>query len=187
MLVGVALALTALIDPSAAGIGQFAITSTTIGLVLVALLTTPLQAAGEELLFRGAMMPLFASWVRAVRPALVLGMIASSIAFGLVHMSVDPWLLSYYAVFGLCMAAMAVISRGLEAPIAFHVMNNLIMMVVGALFAGAAASSSTAAWGWAGRSCSCSSWWTSWPSAWCGCTRGHSVSRMVRSSRAGSL
>ena len=135
-LVGAALALTALIDPSAAGIGQFAITSTTIGLVLVALLTTPLQAAGEELLFRGAMMPLLASWVRAVRPALVLGMIASSIVFGLVHMSVDPWLLSYYAVFGLCMAAMAVISRGLEAPIAFHVMNNLIMMVVGALFAG---------------------------------------------------
>ena len=174
-----ALALTAMIDPSAAGIGQFAITSTTIGLVLVALLTTPLQAAGEELLFRGAMMPLFASWVRAVRPALVLGMIASSTVFGLVHMSVDPWLLSYYAVFGLCMAAMAVISRGLEAPIAFHVMNNLIMMV--------AASSSTAVWGWAGRSCSCSSWWTSWPSAWCGCTRGHSVPRMVRSSRAGSL
>lgn len=135
-LVGAALALTALIDPSAAGIGQFAITSTTIGLVLVALLTTPLQAAGEELMFRGAMMPLFASWIRAVRPALVLGMIASSIVFGLVHMSVDPWLLSYYAVFGLCMAAMAVISHGLEAPIAFHVMNNLIMMVVGALFAG---------------------------------------------------
>src|SRR5690625_6636368 len=34
------------------------------------------------------------------------------------------------------MAAIAVISRGLEAPIAFHVTNNLIMMVLAALFAG---------------------------------------------------
>jgi membrane protease YdiL (CAAX protease family) len=49
---------------------------------------------------------------------------------------VDPWLLAYYVIFGLSMAAMALISRGLEAPIAFHVMNNLIMMIVGALFAG---------------------------------------------------
>ena len=136
VLVGAALGLSALISPGAAGIGEFAVTSTTVGLVVVALLTTPLQAAGEELLFRGAIMPMLASWVRAVRPAIVLGMIGSSVLFGLAHMSVDPWLLSYYAVFGLSMAAMALISRGLEAPIAFHVMNNLIMMIVGALFAG---------------------------------------------------
>jgi membrane protease YdiL (CAAX protease family) len=135
-LVGAALCVSALIDPASVGIGRFAVTSTTVGLLLVALLTTPLQAAGEELMFRGAIMPLVASWLRPVRAALVVGMIASSIAFGLAHLSVDPWLLSYYAVFGLSMAAMAVISRGLEAPIAFHVMNNLIMMVIGALFAG---------------------------------------------------
>ena len=136
VLVGAALGLSALIAPESAGIGAFGLSATTVGLVVVALLTTPLQAAGEELLFRGALMPLLASWIRAVRPALVLGMIGSSVLFGLAHMSVDPWLLTYYAVFGLSMAAMAVISRGLEAPIAFHVMNNLIMMIVGALFAG---------------------------------------------------
>jgi membrane protease YdiL (CAAX protease family) len=135
-LVGVALGLSMLISPDAGGMGAFAVSSTTVGLVIVALLTTPLQAAGEELLFRGAVMPLLASWIRAVRPALVLGMIGSSVLFGLAHFSVDPWLLAYYVIFGLSMAAMALISRGLEAPIAFHVMNNLIMMIVGALFAG---------------------------------------------------
>lgn len=136
LLVLVALGLSALVAPEAAGLKSFAITGTTVGLVLVALLTTPLQAAGEELLFRGAVMPAVASWVRAAKPALIVGMIGSSITFGLVHMSIDPWLLTYYTAFGLCMAAMAVISRGLEAPIAFHVANNVIMMVAAALFAG---------------------------------------------------
>ena len=129
------LGISALFAPEMAGLKGFAITGTTIGLVLVALLTTPLQAAGEEMMFRGALMPAVASWIRAAKPALIVGMIASSVVFGLVHMSVDPWLLTYYTVFGACMAAMAVISRGLEAPIAFHVTNNVIMMVAGALFA----------------------------------------------------
>lgn len=135
LLVLAMLGLSALIAPEMAGLKGFAITGTTIGLVLVALLTTPLQAAGEEMMFRGALMPAVASWIRAAKPALIVGMIASSVVFGLVHMSVDPWLLTYYTVFGACMAAMAVISRGLEAPIAFHVTNNVIMMVAGALFA----------------------------------------------------
>lgn len=135
-LVGLALAISALVAPESSAFISFAITGTTLGLVAVAVLTTPLQAAGEELMFRGAIMPAVASWVRAAKPALIIGMIASSLVFGAMHASLDPWLLSYYIVFGLSMAAMAVISRGLEAPIAFHVTNNLIMMVIGALFAG---------------------------------------------------
>ena len=134
-LVVIGLAVMQLIAPGSTGLTSFAVTGTTIGLLIVAVLTTPLQAAGEELMFRGAIMPAVASWIRAAKPALIVGMIASSVAFGLVHMSVDPWLLAYYTVFGVCMALMAVISRGLEAPIAFHVANNVIMMVVSALFA----------------------------------------------------
>ena len=135
-LVLLALAAMQLIAPSSTGLSSFALTGTTVGLLVVAVLTTPLQAAGEELMFRGAIMPAVASWIRAAKPALVVGMAVSTILFGLVHLSVDPWLLTYYTLFGLCMAAMAVISRGLEAPIAFHVANNLILMVLSALFAG---------------------------------------------------
>src|SRR5699024_2593065 len=69
---------------------SFAVTSTTVGLLVVALLTTPLQAAGEELMFRGAVMPLIASWIRAAKPALVVGLVSSSLIFGLVHLSLDP-------------------------------------------------------------------------------------------------
>src|SRR5699024_4918472 len=127
LLVIIGLAVMQLIDPGSTGLTSFAVTSTTVGLLVVALLTTPLQAAGEELMFRGAVLPLIASWIRAATPALVVG---------LVHLSLDPWLLAYYSVFGASMAAIAVISRGLEAPIAFHVTTNLIMMVLAALFAG---------------------------------------------------
>ena len=136
LLVIIGLAVMQLIDPGSTGLTSFAVTSTTVGLLVVALLTTPLQAAGEELMFRGAVMPLIASWIRAAKPALVVGLVSSSLIFGLVHLSLDPWLLAYYSVFGASMAAIAVISRGLEAPIAFHVTNNLIMMVLAALFAG---------------------------------------------------
>lgn len=136
LLILVMLVVMALVDPAMAGIdGGFAVTGTTLALIGVAVLTTPLQAAGEELLYRGALMPLIGSWAKAAKPALVLGMVGSSIVFGLSHLSIDPWLLSYYTVFGLCMAAMALLSRGLEAPIAFHVTNNVLMMVIGALFA----------------------------------------------------
>lgn len=135
-LVLIGLGVMMLVAPDQAGLSSFALTGTSIGLLVVALLTTPLQAAGEELAFRGAIMPAVASWIRPARAAMFVGLIASSVIFGLVHMSVDPWLLTYYTVFGVCMAAMAVISRGLEAPIAFHVSNNLILMVISALFSG---------------------------------------------------
>ncbi|MEE1617444.1 CPBP family intramembrane glutamic endopeptidase [Brachybacterium sp. J153] len=123
---------TSLLDPSV----QITVTGTTIALVVVALLSTPLQAAAEELMFRGVMTPAIASWIRPERLALAVGIILSSIVFGLSHGAGDLWLMAYYVAFGLCGALMALISRGLEAPIAFHVVNNLLAMVLGALMTG---------------------------------------------------
>lgn len=62
-------------------------------------------------------------------------MATSSVVFAIVHGAADPWLLGYYAFFGLCAAAMAVISRGLEASIAFHVANNALTAILNALLA----------------------------------------------------
>lgn len=137
VLVLVGIGATALIHPDAAGFSApLSITATTVALVAIAVLTTPLQAAAEELAFRGAIMPAIGSWFRSPRVALAAGLVGSSLVFGLVHLSVDPWLLSYYTVFGVCMALMTILSRGLEAPIAFHATNNVVLMVIGALFSG---------------------------------------------------
>ena len=122
-----------LIHPSP--LSLFAVSGTTIALLVVLVLTTPLQAAAEEVAFRGVLTASYASWIRASRPALIVGIIGSSVLFAVVHTSLDPWMILNYLGLGTSTAVMALLSRGLEAPIAFHVMNNVFAYGIGALFA----------------------------------------------------
>ncbi|APX34591.1 hypothetical protein BH708_02715 [Brachybacterium sp. P6-10-X1] len=123
-----------LIHPSP--LSLFAVTGTTVALLAMVLLTTPLQAAAEEVVFRGVVTASYASWIRAVRPAVIVGIIGSSTLFTVLHTSADPWMILNYLGLGVSCALMALLGRGLEAPIAFHVMNNVFAMGIGALFAG---------------------------------------------------
>ena len=100
------------------------------------MLTTPLQAAAEEVVFRGVIGEMVASWIRPASLALVVGIIASSLIFGASHGSVDPWLFAYYSIFGLSGALMARITDGLEASIAFHASNNTLLFIATALTIG---------------------------------------------------
>lgn len=135
LLVGAGIGVVALVAPDAPGWTAFAVTGTTIAMLVAIVLTTPLQAAGEELLFRSAVLPAAASWVRAVRPALAVGLVVSSLGFAAVHGSTDPWLFGYYVVIGICTGLMAIISGGVEAPVAFHVANNVLATTVNTLMA----------------------------------------------------
>lgn len=133
LLVGAGLGAVALIAPEAPGWTAFGISGTTIAMLVVILFTTPMQAAGEELLYRSAVLPAAASWVRAVRPALVVGLVVSSLGFAALHGSTDPWLFGYYVVVGVATGLMAIISGGIEAPIAFHIANNVLATTVNSL------------------------------------------------------
>lgn len=124
-------AIVVLVDPGM--LQSVNLSAGVILLIAIALLTTPLQAAAEEIMFRSAIMPAIGSWIRPAKVAVAVALIASSVIFGVMHASVDPWLLTYYVLFGVCTGLMAIISRGLEAPIAFHVVNNVVMMVLAAL------------------------------------------------------
>jgi membrane protease YdiL (CAAX protease family) len=139
MLVGAGIGVVALVAPDSPGWTTFGVTGTTIAFLAITVLTTPLQAAGEELMFRSAALPAAASWVRAVRPALVVGLVVSSLAFAVVHGSTDPWLFAYFVVVGVCTGLMAIISGGVEAPVAFHVANNVVTTAVNTLMAGGGA------------------------------------------------
>lgn len=119
-----------------ASLSAFAVTGTTVALLAVVLLTTPLQAASEEIVFRGALMGAYGSWFRAVRPALIVGIVLSTALFAAAHGSGDPWMNLHYVGLGGSTAIMAVIARGLEPAIAFHAMNNVFSMGVGAFFTG---------------------------------------------------
>jgi membrane protease YdiL (CAAX protease family) len=125
--------LVHLVHPSPTS--AFAITGTTAALLVVVLLTTPLQAAAEEITFRGVLTASYGSWFRAARPALGVGIGLSTVLFALLHTTADPWMLLNYLGLGASTALMALLSRGLEASIAFHIMNNLFAMVIGSLFA----------------------------------------------------
>lgn len=135
LLVGAGIGTVALVAPEAPGWIAFGLSSTTISLLVVTLLSTPIQSIGEELLFRSGALPAAASWVRAARPALVVGIGVSSLGFAVAHGSTDPWLFGYYAFVGVCTALMAIVSGGIEAPVAFHVANNVLYSVVNSLMA----------------------------------------------------
>lgn len=139
VIVGVAFSAVGLISPESVGWTTLSVTGTTVGILVVILLSTPIQTAGEEVILRGAILPAAGSWFRAVKPAFITGLIVSSLMFAYLHGSTDPLLFAYYLVFSVATAVMGLITRGLEAAIAFHTANNLAVTTINALFAGGGA------------------------------------------------
>jgi uncharacterized protein len=88
---------------------------------LVVLVLVPLQAAGEEYLFRGWMLQAFGSWFRSPWP----GAVVTSLLFGLAHGLGSPLAMADAILFGLVTAVLTIRTGGLEAAIALHVVNNL--------------------------------------------------------------
>ena len=118
-----------LLDPS----GEVRVDGEVIAFLVIVLLTTPLQSAGEEYGFRGLVQRSVGSWFRDTRVALVVGAILSSSLFALAHLAADPWLIAYYFVFGLSATISARLTGGLEAPVLMHALNNTLLFIPTAL------------------------------------------------------
>jgi membrane protease YdiL (CAAX protease family) len=100
------------------GLNDF--TTTTRDFLLVVLLLTPLQAAGEEYAFRGYLTQAFGNlfglpWAAVVVPAVL---------FALAHGAQSPPVFFDRLAFGLVAGLLVVLTGGLEAGIAMHVLNN---------------------------------------------------------------
>lgn len=93
--------------------------------LLIVILWVPVQAAGEELVFRGALMQAFGSWIKNPIVPIVL----PTIIFASLH-TYDVWGLGQIAVMGLLSGWLAWRTGGLEASFALHVVNNLAVYVV---------------------------------------------------------
>lgn len=123
-------------------------TATLLGLLAVILLTTPLQAAAEEVGFRGYLTQAVASWfARPVPGSLVAGAV-SAVLFALAHGLQDAWLFGDRLAFGVVASWLAWRTGGLEAPVALHVANNVVGLTYSASTGSLAASltASTLAW-----------------------------------------
>ncbi len=89
--------------------------------LLILVVTSPLQAAAEEIFFRGYVLQVIGSspggaWV---------GVVGSALVFALLHGVQNPALFAHRFAFGLVAGALVVVTGGLEAGIAAHIVNNL--------------------------------------------------------------
>jgi membrane protease YdiL (CAAX protease family) len=101
-------------------------TSTTRDFALVVLFLTPLQAAGEEYAFRGYLLQAFGGLFRNQRLAIPVSILGSSLLFALAHGAQDPPIFFDRFAFGAVAGTLVVVTGGLEAGIAMHVLNNFL-------------------------------------------------------------
>jgi membrane protease YdiL (CAAX protease family) len=94
----------------------------------VVLLTTPLQAAGEEYAFRGIGLQAIGAWAR--RPE--VGGLVTATLFALAHGSQNVPLFVDRFGFGLVAWWLVTRTGGLEASIAMHAVNNVVVFLVSA-------------------------------------------------------
>ena len=112
--------------------------------LLVIVLTTPLQAAAEEVVFRGYLVQALGglanrTWVGVVLAALV---------FAALHGSQNPALFADRLALGLIAGLLVWRTGGLEAAIAAHAVSNVLTYGVGVLTGSAAAVRGTQHVGW---------------------------------------
>ena len=114
--------------PNDAPIGELnEFTNRTRDFLLVVLLLTPFQAAGEEYLFRGYLTQAFGSMLRARQAAQALAVLGPALIFALFHgFSQEPPVFFDRFAFGVVAGILVIRTGGLEAGIAMHVFNNFM-------------------------------------------------------------
>jgi membrane protease YdiL (CAAX protease family) len=114
--------------PGEAPVGELnEFTRTTRDFLLVIALLTPLQAAGEEYVFRGYLTQAFGSLVNVRFVAPVLAVLVPALLFAVAHGVGQSWPVFFDRLaFGVVAGILVLRTGGLEAPIAMHVLNNFM-------------------------------------------------------------
>lgn len=109
---------------------EFAATGNLAWFLAAIVLTSPLQAAAEEVFFRGYLMQAFGTVLPGVR---WFGLVTSALVFALLHGTQDLPLFLHRFAFGIIAGLLVILTGGLEAAIAAHVVNNLVAFSYAAL------------------------------------------------------
>jgi membrane protease YdiL (CAAX protease family) len=127
-------------------------TATTAALGIIVLLTTPLQAAGEEYVFRGYLMQAFGSFwsFESVPPWVVrwVAILSTSTLFALAHGVQNFPLFFDRFMFGLIAGWLVIRTGGLEAGIAMHILNNFLAFVYALTFSDLSSTLNVSEVGW---------------------------------------
>lgn len=109
--------------------GGFVFTNQTVFLVAIAIVTVPLQSAGEEYLFRGLFARAAGSSIAGGTVAVVSSAAVSAVLFTLVHGPPDLFAVAYYLAAGIGLSLATHFSGGLEASVLVHATNNALLLV----------------------------------------------------------
>ncbi|MGY1660520.1 lysostaphin resistance A-like protein [Geodermatophilus sp. SYSU D00705] len=104
--------------------------SSYVWLVLVVVLTTPLQSAAEEYVFRGYLSQAIAGWIRSPRAGAVVAGVVTAALFSAAHAPPDVWSFLDRFAFGLAASAVVWLTGGLEAAIVLHAVNNVLVFLL---------------------------------------------------------
>jgi len=109
-------------------------TATTRDYVLIVVLLTPLQAAGEEYIFRGYLTQAVGGLFASPRVSAVTAVVVPSLLFALAHGAQDAPIFFDRFTFGVVAGVLVIVTGGLEAGIAMHVLNNWLAFGVALAF-----------------------------------------------------
>jgi membrane protease YdiL (CAAX protease family) len=123
----------ALLVYSMAPLSGVRLDATTIALFAIVLITTPLQAAGEEYAVRGLVQRSVGSWFGPPRVAFAVSTAFSAVVFAAIHAASDPWLIGAYLVYAVALSVAARGTGGLEASVLIHSLSNLVILAPAAL------------------------------------------------------
>lgn len=112
--------------------------------MIIIAITSPLQAAGEEFLFRGYLLQAFGSMVK--NPW--FGVLLSSLVFAAFHGLQNPPLFLNRLAFGILAAILVMKTGGVEAGIGAHVINNVYAFGLAGLTSSVAQSRALTSIGW---------------------------------------
>jgi len=135
---GVGVVLTILVSLTEPGV---ALTGPVPGygwLLLVVVLTTPLQSAAEEYVFRGYLSQTIAAWFRTERTGAVVAAVLTAALFSAAHAPPDVLTFLDRFVFGLAASWVTRLAGGLEAAIVLHAVNNVLVFVLAGAVGGGA-------------------------------------------------
>lgn len=110
--------------PTADGGGSTQAAGKTAAFLVIIALTSPLQSAGEEYFFRGYLLQGFGALVRARWFTLT----CTSLLFAIAHGSQNLPLFVDRFAFGLVAGGLVMFTGGLEAGIAMHIVNNVVVL-----------------------------------------------------------
>ncbi|TKJ20327.1 CPBP family glutamic-type intramembrane protease [Blastococcus sp. CCUG 61487] len=100
--------------------------------LVVGLLTVPLRAAAEEVLFRGYLSQAVAGWIGRPRAGAAVAAVVSAVLWAALYGTDDLTGFLARVAFGLAASAAVLLTGGVEAAVALHAVCGVVVLLLGA-------------------------------------------------------